>query len=221
MSTAEISPPRPLLLSDRGCPYAHRVLSLLDHLGVTHEARQAPIGQLPDGLRSWSPSGRVPLLVHGEIVIGESRVMLDYLAEAYAFASAYPRELAARTLQQHAMALMDIVVAPRLSLGDKDLDEPRVAECLDIFESVAVATPFEPCLLAFHFAPVWLRFQWWRPNGAVTRAIRSRPRLAAWLDRAATLASVARTGPRQQDSEDDFHAACAIMNAAKPSTPPG
>lgn len=219
MAIAELSLPRPLLLADRGCPYAQRVLALLDHLDVAHDARQAPVGQLPEGLLSWSPSGRVPLLVHGAVVISESRVMLEHLAEAYGFESGYPRALVARTLQRHAMALMDIVVAPRLAAGDKDLDEPRVAECLDIFESVAVATPLEPCLLTFHFAPMWLRFQWWRPNGAVTRAIRSRPRLAAWLDGAARLPSVVRTARSQQDSEADFHAACAILNAAKPSTP--
>jgi len=221
MSVAELSRVRPLLLADRGCPYAHRVLALLDHLGVAHDTRQAPVGQQPDGLLSWSPSGRVPLLVHGAVVISESRVMLEYLAEAYGFESGYPPELVARTLQRHAMALMDIVVAPRLAVGDAELDVPRIAECLDIFESVAMATPLEPCLLTFHVAPVWLRFQWWRPNGAVTRAIRSRPRLAAWLDGAARLAPVVRTSPSPQDSEDDFHAACAIMNAAKPSSPPG
>jgi len=219
MSIPELSLPRPLLLADRGCPYAQRVLALLDHLGVAHDAREAPVGQVPDGLLSWSPSGRIPLLVHGAVVIGESRVMLEHLAEAYGFESGYPRALVARTLQRHAMALMDSVVAPRLAAGDAGLDVPRIAECLDIFESVAVATPLEPCLFTFHFAPVWLRFQWWRPSGAVTRAIRSRPRLAAWLDGAAGLASVVRTAPSQQGNEDDFNAACAIMSATHWSRP--
>ena len=35
----------------------------------------------------------MPLLVHGDLSIGESRVMLDYLAEAYAFEHAYPTEV--------------------------------------------------------------------------------------------------------------------------------
>lgn len=204
-----MSPPRPLLLADRGCPFAHRVLALLDHLGVGHDLQEATLGQLPEGLSRWSPSGRVPLLVHGTIVIGESRVMLEHLAEAYGFEAAYPGELAPRTLHRHAMALMDASVAPLLTRPSATLDDARLAECLDVFAGVARAPP-EPCLLAFHFAPVWLRFQWWYPERAVTRALRARPELAAWLDHAAKLPAVARTAPSQVENVADFRALCEL-----------
>jgi len=199
---------------DRGCPFAHRVLSLLDHLGVEPETREAPLGQLPEGLERWSPSGRVPLLVHGALVIGESRVMLEHLAEAYGFDSAYPRELTQRTLQRHAMALMDGSVAPALTRPDWKPDAARLAECLDVFEGATQAPP-EPGLFTFHFAPVWLRFQWWHPEGAVTRALADRPKLAAWLDDAASLAAVQRTAPSKADNVADFQAACVIHGGAK------
>ena len=212
--TGELSPSRPVIFADRGCPFAHRVLALLDHLGVASDLREAHAGQLPEELTRWSPSGRMPLLVHGAVTIGESRVMLELLAEEYAFESAYPRALRDRTLQQHAMALMDGTVVPWLTRDEATLNEARLAECLDVFEGVALAPP-EPCLLAFHFAPMWLRFQWWRPEGAVTRAIRGRPKLEGWLDGAAKLAAVVRTAPNQAENLADFHAVSALHAAPK------
>ena len=207
--------PRPVIFSDRGCPFAHRVLALLDHLGVVADSIEAPLGQLPEGVTRLSPSGRVPLLVHGLVTIGESRVMLDHLAEAYAFESAYPRALVERTLQRHAMALMDSFVAPSLIRDDVMLDETRLRECLDVFEGVVGLMPPAACLFTFHFAPVWLRLQWWRPDGTITRAIRSRPKLEEWLDAAAKLAAVVRTAPNEAENVADFHAACAIHAAPK------
>lgn len=183
----------PLLFSDRGCPFTHRVLALLTHLGVPHERREVPVGSRPEGLERWSPSRRVPFLVHGSVAIGESRVMLEYVAEAYAFAQAYPAELEARTTHRHAMAFLDAQVAPVLLSGAR-LDDTRLAECLDVLEH-AVRTAPEPCLLTFHLAPVLMRFPPWRPGSVVTRALVKRPELMAWLARAERLDALARTSP--------------------------
>jgi glutathione S-transferase len=206
------SPARPLVLADRGCPFAHRVFALLAHLGVEVDCREVPAGQQPDGLVELSPSGRVPLLVHGAVVIGESRVMLEHLAEVYGFESSYPRDLDRRTLHRHAMAVMDGIVAPRLFRADAAADA-RLSECLDAFEHLALEPP-EPCLLTFHLAPLWLRFQWWRPEGAVTQAIRARRTLAAWLDGAAALAAVARTAPDAGANTADFQRMAAASKAS-------
>ena len=178
------------MFSDRGCPFAHRVYALLDHLGVTPKREIVPLGKSTPGLARHSRSGRVPLLVHGPVTIGESRVMLEYLAEAHGL-EPYPLDLVTRTLQRHAMALLDATLTPTLISGVGPSDE-RLAECLDVFEAVMVERPVAS-VLAFHFAPMWLRFQWWRPTGAVTRAISGRPRVLSWLDEAAALPSVTRT----------------------------
>lgn len=202
--------PRPIIFADHGCPFAHRVLALLTHLGVDYDLKEAPFGQAPAGIAQWSPSGRIPLLVHGELAIGESRVMLDYLAEAYPFGTAYPRELVPRTLVQHAMALTDSILVPRL-MRDLPLDARRLAECLDTIEAVALKTKTsEPGLLTFHIAPMWLRFQWWRPDSAMTRAVMDRPQLAAWLDAATELAAIARTAPDRAENIAAFQQACSI-----------
>ncbi len=203
---------RPLIFAARGCPFAHRVLALLDHLEVARDVRQAPYGQLPEGLTRWSPSGRIPLLVHGEIAIGDSRLMLEHLAEAYGLEAAYPNALGSRTLQRHAMALLDSVLVPRLSGDNGTGDAARLEECLDVFEDV-MATALQPGLMSFHFAPLWLRFQWWQPEGAVTRALRRRPPVVAWLDRAAELPSVVRTSPDRSRNVSGYRAAGAVHGA--------
>ena len=46
-------------------PFAHRVLTLLDHLGIAFDQRQSEVGDKPEGLADYSRSGRIPLLVHG------------------------------------------------------------------------------------------------------------------------------------------------------------
>ncbi len=193
MSITATPPASPVLFADRGCPFAHRVLALFCELGVTPELRLAAAREVPEGLAAYSPSGRIPFLVDGPVAIGESRVILEHLAEAYAFERAYPTDLSHRTRQRHAMAVFDGVVVPRLFRED-GLDLPRLIECLDVLERAAAA-PAAPSLFAFHVAPFWLRFQWWRPEGAVTRAVRRRPALASWLDAAAALGAVARTSP--------------------------
>lgn len=203
---------RPLLLADRGCPFAHRVRSLLDHLGVGHDLIESPPGERPAGLDRWSTSGRIPLLVHGDLSIGESRVMLEHLAEAYAFEKAYPASVVERTLHREAMAIVDSELAPAL-LRDSVAREARLAECLGRLDDVARMTLPSPCVLSFHVAPIWLRLQWWQPKGAVTRSIRERPRLAEWLDAAAQLPSVARTSPSRAENTRDFEAiVCALKS---------
>lgn len=195
---------RPLLLADERCPYAHRVRALLDHLGVEHDLTEAPRGSLPEGIDRWSPSGRIPLLVHGAVVISESRVMLEHIAEAFGYSAALPRELTLRTEHRQAMALMDGTLVPRLAGSAPPLHPARLDECARVLEATVCGTPVTPCLLAFHLAPLWLRFQWWRPEGAITRALRARTELSGWLDEAAALPAVVRTAPGTPDSVRDF-----------------
>jgi glutathione S-transferase len=182
---------RPLLFTDHGCAFAHRVLALLDGLEVELDHEEAPPHERPPGLARYSTSGRVPLLVHGDLVIGESTVMLEHLAEFYGFTAAWPRSLTARTRQRHAMAFADAALTPRLfNPGEPSA---RLDECLDTLGAVVRDARPEPSLLAFHLAPVALRLRLWRPGSAATRGIQARPALAAWLEAAAALDSVART----------------------------
>lgn len=179
------------LFVDRGCPYAHRVLALLAHLGVDARVSEGPVGGPIPGLARYSRSGRVPLLVDGSLVIGESRVMMEHLAERHAMKHALPEGLAARTLHRHAMAIFDPQFGSRL-LHETPLPTDRLEEVVDAIE-VAARGAQPGSLLAFHLAPFWLRLRLWRPRNPITIALSARASLAAWLDAAAEHPAVAAT----------------------------
>jgi glutathione S-transferase len=190
VSTSATHDATPILFCDRGCPFAHRVLSLFEHLAVAFDRREVPLGDKPEGLARYSSSGGVPLLVHGDLVLTESRVMLDYLAERYAFVDAYPSDLDTRTRQRHAMAVADNYLAPRLS-GVRVGPDARLPDVLTALQAATTSRP-RPSLLSMHLAPIWRAFRQWRPDGEITRAIQARPALRRWLDEASELGCVVR-----------------------------
>jgi glutathione S-transferase len=194
-----------ILFADRGCPFAHRVLALLEHLGRPPDLRESVVGEKPDGLYQYTSSGVIPLLVHRDLVLTESRVMLEHLAEHYAFADAYPLDLGARSRHRHAMAVVDAYLAPLLfGRIDADVDGPRLADALRVLEVATAGVGPRPHLLAFHLAPIWLRFQWWHPAHPMIRAIEARGALCRWLDTAAQLECLKRTAPDPVTQQEDL-----------------
>lgn len=190
-----------ILFSDRGCPFAHRVLALFDHLGCKPDLRELMVGEKTGELYQYSASGSVPLLVDGDLVITESRVMLEHLAEFYEFES-YPANLQERSLHRHAMAVVDDFLVPLL-FGRAEVDATRLDDALNTIEDATATVTPSPCLLAFHVAPIWLWFRSWRPEHAVTRAIRAREPLCSWLDATVQLDCVRRTASDPATHEED------------------
>jgi glutathione S-transferase len=76
----------------------------LKQSGISFEEKLVPLDQ-PDTrarILAFSPSGRVPLLRHGEVEVWESLAICEYLNEAFPEAQLWPRERAARA---HARAI--------------------------------------------------------------------------------------------------------------------
>lgn len=209
-AVATAPPPRaaaatPILFSDRSCPFAHRVLALLEHLGAPVERRESPVGEKPDGLERYSWAKRIPLLVHGDLVLTESRVILEHLAEYHGFADAYPADLAARSLHRHAMAVVDRAIVPVI-FGRKqaDADDPLLADTLRALAVATATVAPRPCLLALHVAPMWQRARCWQPAGVVVRAVEAHSALCRWLDAVAELDCVMRTAPDRAAHLEDL-----------------
>jgi glutathione S-transferase len=194
-----------ILFADRGCPFAHRVLALLDHLDCPPDLHESMVGARPDGLGQYSSSGRMPVLVHDELVLTESRVMLEHLAEHYELTGAWPADLGARSRHRHAMAVVDDFLAALLfGPTDADVDGPRLEDALRFLEDATATVAPHPCLLAFHIAPIWLRFRWWHPAHAVPRAVHAHGALRGWLDAAVQLSCLTRTAPDPVTREEDL-----------------
>lgn len=184
-----------ILFADRGCPFAHRVLALLEHLQAPLDLRESLVGEKPEGIHQYTTSGSIPLLVHGDLVLTESRVMLEHLAEHYSFADAYPADLKSRSRHRRAMAIVDDFLAPLLfGRTDARVDAARLEDALYAVEEVTTSVAL-PDLLTLHIAPIWLRFRMWHPTHVVTHAIESRISLCRWLDAAVQIDCLKRTSP--------------------------
>ena len=181
------------------------MLALLEHLGCPPDLRESMVGEKPDGVYQYSSSGVIPLLVHGDLVLTESRVMLEHLAEHYAFADAYPADLKARSLHRHAMAVVDDYLVPLLfGRTDVHVNGPRLDDALRALEAATAHAAPQPHLLAIHIAPIWLRFRLWHPAHAVTHAIEARDVLCHWLDAAVQLDCIKHTAPDPVTHQEDL-----------------
>ena len=85
-----------LTLHHLGTSRSHRILWLLEELGVPYELRRYqrdPATRLaPPELKKIHPLGKSPVLTDGELVVAESGAILEYLAECYGAQA--PAELA-------------------------------------------------------------------------------------------------------------------------------
>lgn len=207
MSELFSSPPR--LFADRGCPYGQRVLALFAHLGAEHELVECAVGDKPEGLDRHSKHRRLPLLVHGELVLSESRVMLEHLAEHLRFEGALPGGQLERTRHRRAMALVDAHLAPLLVRRLEQGAGAGLDDALDALEDATRGTGPRPELVTLHVAPIWSRFRWWHPTGQVTRLVEARPELCRWLDRAVELDCVTQSAPDKAAHLADFDRAKA------------
>lgn len=73
---------------------------LLRHLGLSFREELIPLYQddSKERLAHYSPSGLVPVLRHGDVLLWESLAICDYLAELYPQAELWPWEAEARAI---------------------------------------------------------------------------------------------------------------------------
>jgi len=194
----------PILFMDRGCPFSHRILALLDHLGAPVERRESTIGDKPAGLERYSAAKHLPLLVHGDLVLTESRVIVEYLAEYHGWEDAYPTDVVTRSRHRHAMALVDRTIVPVLFEREHvGIDDPDLHDTVRTLAAATAPVAPRPCLLSLHVAPMWLRMRWRQPNGPLVRAVERHPALHRWLDATSELPCVTRTAPDRQGFAED------------------
>ena len=71
------------LFSDNTCHYSHRVRLVLAEKGVTVELVESENGAISHELSELNPYSSMPTLVDRELVLYESKVMMEYLDERY------------------------------------------------------------------------------------------------------------------------------------------
>lgn len=195
--------PTPTVYAAARCPYAHRARAVLTHLGVEHTLRTIDLADKPADFLALSPSGKVPLLQDGDLLLYESDVICTYVAERYGADRGWtglPADAAGRARHRLGMKRADQVIAPAWmrSLGNPGATSEaalhRELEQLD--HTVRDAVP--ETLLGFHLGPHYVRWTWCRHLSPMADVAESYPNLAAFLAGVAQLPGLVATLPDRE-----------------------
>lgn len=188
-----MSDERPILFSDRGCPFAWRVRAMIDALGIDVDRRECLVGSKPLGIEGFSRHKRIPLWVEGDLVLSESRVMLEYLAQKHGVTT-NQCSAAHTALRRQAMGMLDHTVVPLLPggpIGDPSRLEDAARALRDAFRLAAPSAD----VFTWHVAPILWSLRRWHPNGRATAVLSADPEVYAWVDDALLIPSLAATAP--------------------------
>lgn len=178
---------------------------LLAHGAVAFDEVRIPLyrDDSAAALADWSPTGKVPVLIDGDLVIPESLAIVEYVAERFPQRCGWPRDVAARAVARAASAEMHAGFAAlrsempfncrsrrqvTLSAAARQ-DVQRVqalwADCRERFGADGPWLFGGFCPADAMFAPVALRFVTYGvaldpPARAYVDAVASHPAIAAW-----------------------------------------
>jgi glutathione S-transferase len=178
------------IYSARICPFAQRTRALLTHLGQQYDLREIDLADKPADFLQASPTGRVPLLIEGDLKLYESGIIFEYLAETLDWAG-LPDDPAHRARHRLAIKRFDEVVVP--VFYGAPVDDTLERELVELEATIAHASM--PSTLAFHLAPFWARWDWLRDYSDLAARIDRHPVLRQWLDGAVALPAIQATLP--------------------------
>ncbi len=189
------------------CPYAQRVRALLRHLGMAFQGVRVDLAARPVEFLDLSPTGKVPLLVDGPLILHESSIICDYLAEKAGWHDAWGRDLVLRTQQRLAMRRFEDFLLPFHYQSMRDpsgltmekirelrLELTRFVETIRRSGSTPVNMP------GFLLAPFWARIRWMGAHAPVLSLIMENISLVSWLESTLEVAAIRETLPDRHET---------------------
>jgi Glutathione S-transferase len=177
---------------------------LLKHFGVDFQEVRVPLNQpeTADRLAMFSPTGKVPVLLHEQRAVWESLAICEYINDCFLDGRGWPADLGARS---HARSLacemhagfaalrsqwpMNVRLRRPRTLNGKvaqDLARMEVIwnECLEIYGGPWMCGEFS--IVDAMYAPVALRFHSYQPplseaSQGYVKAILSHPAIKEWM----------------------------------------
>jgi len=71
------------LYSSSRCVYSHRVRILLAEKSITHEVHDVDPDHMPEDLLELNPYGTIPTLIDRDLVLYDSKIIMEYLDERF------------------------------------------------------------------------------------------------------------------------------------------
>ncbi len=100
------------LYSTPSCPYAQRTRLVLHEKGLDFEVVAIDLKQTPDWYLELSPTGKVPLLRHGDDTVWESSAINEYLEECHPVPALMPTAPLQRARVRIAVDFANVYFAP-------------------------------------------------------------------------------------------------------------
>lgn len=227
--SAAADPDQPLLIigNRNYSSWSLRAWLFATHAGVPFDTLRLPLDtpEFRQRIGNYSPSGRVPALIHGALHVWDSLAICEYLAEAFSIANAWPGDVTARArarsfaCEMHA-GFPDLRRELPMNCRARDrrlVPSPAVQHDIDriiaIWESqLGREGPWlfgEFGIVDAMFAPVGLRF--------LTYGVAVPTASAAWIEALVALPAMAEW-LREARAESEVLAA---GEAGTPASPPG
>ncbi len=141
------------LYSAPSCPYAQRTRLVLHEKGLDFELVEIDLKQTPDWYLALSPTGKVPLLLHGEEKVWESSAINEYLDECHPEPPLMPGTPLLRARARIAVDFANVYFAPlyyKLLLAETP--ERRTAMAQRLADTLEEMERYGPG----HHGPWWL-----------------------------------------------------------------
>jgi glutathione S-transferase len=204
------------LFSYEACPYAQRTRMALIEKGLDFTLTEVDLYNKPEWFKQLSPYGKVPLLRHNGGIVYESRIINEYLEDAFPQRPLLPREPLARAkariwidyCDSYLMPALHKVIADRKDAAKQAENRKIVAEKFRFMEmeglrKLSAAGPYwlgaDISLVDLQFMPFLERFPCYEALWG-TAIPPECERLAAWI-----AAMKARDSHKKTANTFEFH----------------
>jgi glutathione S-transferase len=165
------------------CPFCARVRIVLAEKAVDYAAVPINLADRPDWMYEKNPTGKVPVLEEGDLVLPESAVIMEYLEErvpepALLPASAEERALARVWIDRFDDRLGEVYYAVRRGAREQDELEAQ----LEVLNTALVGQPY---LTGSAYGLADIAYIPWilRLESALGLTIEAFPALSDWVER--------------------------------------
>lgn len=145
------------LYSSDTSPYSHRVRIVLAEKNITHDVQHVDPDSLPEDLAELNPYNSVPTLVDRELVLYDSKIIMEYLDERFPHPPLMPVDPVSRAKSRLLLHRIDHDWYSLLDAVEGKTEKSSATACRELQEALTVLAPIfeqKPFFLSDDFSLV-------------------------------------------------------------------